>query len=80
MGINIGKNKDTPVEQGKEDYLICMDKIYPYAGYIAINISSPNTPGLRSLQYGEALDDLLAAIKINKLSYINAIISMFPLR
>ncbi len=63
LGINIGKNKDTPVEQGKDDYLICMDKIYPYAGYIAINISSPNTPGLRSLQYGEALDDLLAAIK-----------------
>lgn len=63
LGINIGKNKDTPVEQGKDDYLTCMDKIYPYAGYIAINISSPNTPGLRSLQYGEALDDLLAAIK-----------------
>lgn len=63
LGINIGKNKDTPVELGKEDYLICMDKIYPYAGYIAINISSPNTPGLRSLQYGEALDDLLSAVK-----------------
>jgi dihydroorotate dehydrogenase len=66
LGINIGKNKDTPVEQGKDDYLICMDKIYPYAGYIAINISSPNTPGLRSLQYGEALDDLLGAIKIKQ--------------
>ena len=63
LGINIGKNKDTPVEQGKEDYLTCMDKIYAYAGYIAINISSPNTPGLRSLQYGEALDDLLGAVK-----------------
>ena len=63
LGINIGKNKDTPVEQGKDDYLVCMDKIYPYAGYIAINISSPNTPGLRTLQYGEALDDLLIAIK-----------------
>ncbi|EOK9633728.1 quinone-dependent dihydroorotate dehydrogenase [Escherichia coli] len=63
LGINIGKNKYTPVEQGKDDYLICMDKIYPYAGYIAINISSPNTPGLRTLQYGEALDDLLIAIK-----------------
>nr|WP_024967640.1 quinone-dependent dihydroorotate dehydrogenase [Pantoea sp. IMH] len=63
LGINIGKNKDTPVEQGKEDYLTCMDKIYAYAGYIAVNISSPNTPGLRSLQYGEALDDLLTAIK-----------------
>ncbi|MCL2900015.1 quinone-dependent dihydroorotate dehydrogenase [Brenneria tiliae] len=70
LGINIGKNKDTPVEQGKEDYLICMDKIYPYAGYIAINISSPNTPGLRSLQYGEALDDLLLAIK-NKQAELN---------
>lgn len=63
LGINIGKNKDTPVEAGKEDYLTCMDKIYPYAGYIAINISSPNTPGLRTLQYGEALDDLLIAVK-----------------
>ncbi len=66
LGINIGKNKDTPVEQGKDDYLICMEKVYPYAGYIAINISSPNTPGLRTLQYGEALDDLLAAIKIKQ--------------
>ncbi|ELY5803571.1 quinone-dependent dihydroorotate dehydrogenase [Cronobacter sakazakii] len=63
LGINIGKNKDTPVEQGKDDYLICMEKVFPYAGYIAINISSPNTPGLRSLQYGDALDDLLVAIK-----------------
>ncbi|WP_411755379.1 quinone-dependent dihydroorotate dehydrogenase [Serratia sp. (in: enterobacteria)] len=71
LGINIGKNKDTPVEQGKDDYLICMDKVYPYAGYIAINISSPNTPGLRSLQYGEALDDLLAAIK-NKQAQLQA--------
>lgn len=67
IGINIGKNKDTPVENGKDDYLICMEKVYPYAGYIAINISSPNTPGLRTLQYGEALDDLLAAIKNKQL-------------
>src|SRR5471030_1572713 len=50
-----------------DDYLTCRDKIYPYAGYIAVNISSPNTPGLRSLQYGEALDDLLAAIKNKQL-------------
>ncbi|PHM29411.1 quinone-dependent dihydroorotate dehydrogenase [Xenorhabdus budapestensis] len=63
IGINIGKNKDTPVENGKDDYLICMDKVYSHAGYITINISSPNTPGLRTLQYGEALDDLLSAIK-----------------
>lgn len=63
IGINIGKNKDTPLEQGKDDYLICMDKVYEHAGYIAVNISSPNTPGLRSLQYGEALDDLLSSLK-----------------
>ncbi|OSM99474.1 quinone-dependent dihydroorotate dehydrogenase [Lonsdalea populi] len=63
LGINIGKNKDTPVENGKDDYLVCMEKTYAHAGYIAINISSPNTPGLRTLQYGEALDDLLQAVK-----------------
>jgi dihydroorotate dehydrogenase len=67
LGINIGKNKDTPVEQGKDDYLICMEKVYSYAGYIAVNISSPNTPGLRTLQYGEALDDLLTAIKTKQI-------------
>ncbi|GAA4492930.1 quinone-dependent dihydroorotate dehydrogenase [Pseudaeromonas paramecii] len=66
LGINIGKNKDTPIEQGKDDYLICMDKVYAYAGYIAINISSPNTPDLRKLQYGEALDELLSALKIRQ--------------
>lgn len=63
LGINIGKNHDTPLEKSKEDYLTCMDKIYPYAGYITINISSPNTKGLRSLQYGELLDHLLVSIK-----------------
>ncbi|SHO56448.1 Dihydroorotate dehydrogenase (quinone) [Vibrio quintilis] len=63
IGINIGKNKDTPIEKGHEDYLTCMDKAYSSAGYIAVNISSPNTPGLRSLQYGEALDDLLSQLK-----------------
>lgn len=67
LGINIGKNKDTPLENGKDDYLICMDKVYPYAGYIAVNISSPNTPGLRQLQYGAALDELLVALKNRQL-------------
>lgn len=71
LGINIGKNKDTPVEHGKDDYLICMEKVYAWAGYIAVNISSPNTPGLRTLQYGEALDDLLSAIK-NKQNELQA--------
>ena len=63
LGINIGKNKDTPIENGKDDYLICMDKVYAYAGYIAVNISSPNTPNLRQLQYGDAFDDLLNSLK-----------------
>jgi dihydroorotate dehydrogenase len=63
IGINIGKNKDTPIENGADDYLICMEKVYQHAGYIAVNISSPNTPGLRSLQYGDALDELLAVLK-----------------
>lgn len=63
VGVNIGKNRDTPVEQGKDDYLICMEKVYQYADYIAVNISSPNTPGLRTLQYGDLLDDLLGSLK-----------------
>ncbi|RLV60040.1 quinone-dependent dihydroorotate dehydrogenase [Parashewanella curva] len=63
VGVNIGKNKDTPVENGKDDYLICMEKVYPYASYITVNISSPNTPDLRSLQFGELLDDLLISLK-----------------
>jgi len=63
VGVNIGKNKDTPVELGKDDYLICMEKVYQYAAYITVNISSPNTPGLRSLQYGDLLDDLLGSLK-----------------
>ena len=63
LGINIGKNFDTPVENGKDDYLLCMDKVYGDASYITVNISSPNTPGLRTLQYGEALDDLLGSLK-----------------
>ncbi|MFC0308363.1 quinone-dependent dihydroorotate dehydrogenase [Gallibacterium trehalosifermentans] len=63
LGINIGKNTFTPVEKGKEDYLLCLEKVYPYADYITVNISSPNSPGLRQLQYGELLEDLLSGIK-----------------
>ncbi len=63
VGINIGKNKVTPEENAKDDYVFCMRKVYDVASYIAINISSPNTPGLRSLQYGDALNELLAEIK-----------------
>ncbi|MCW9014445.1 MAG: quinone-dependent dihydroorotate dehydrogenase [Gammaproteobacteria bacterium] len=63
LGINIGKNKDTPADKAVDDYLICLEKVYPYADYITVNISSPNTPGLRDLQFGEALNELLAALK-----------------
>lgn len=63
LGINIGKNKDTPEENAKDDYIHCMRKVYDFASYITINISSPNTPGLRSLQYGDALNELLSALK-----------------
>jgi len=63
LGINIGKNKDTPEEQALQDYLICLRKVYNYASYITVNISSPNTPGLRNLQHGQALDELLIGLK-----------------
>ena len=63
LGINIGKNKDTPEENALDDYLICLNKVYQYASYVTVNISSPNTPGLRNLQYGEALDNLLVGLK-----------------
>jgi dihydroorotate dehydrogenase len=59
VGINVGKNKTTPNEQALEDYLACIDALHPYADYLVVNISSPNTPGLRLLQEREALDRLL---------------------
>lgn len=64
LGINIGKNFDTPVDKAVDDYLIGMEKVYPHADYITVNISSPNTPGLRDLQFGESLDKLLARLKV----------------
>lgn len=63
LGINIGKNKDTPAEQAVDDYLLCMRKVYPHASYITVNLSSPNTPGLRDLQFGEPLRRLLGQLK-----------------
>ena len=63
IGINIGKNLSTAVEDANGDYLHCLRKVYPHAGYIAVNLSSPNTPGLRKLQYGEALKSLLGCLK-----------------
>lgn len=63
LGINIGKNASTPVEHAVDDYLICLDKVYAHADYVTINISSPNTQGLRSLQNEEALERLLHTLK-----------------
>ncbi|ACL30164.1 quinone-dependent dihydroorotate dehydrogenase [Buchnera aphidicola str. APS (Acyrthosiphon pisum)] len=63
IGVNIGKNKSTSLENSVDDYLICIEKIYCYAGYIAINISSPNTTNLRNLQYGILFKKLLYKIK-----------------
>jgi len=63
IGINIGKNFSTPVEQANDDYIACMNAVYAHASYITVNVSSPNTPGLRSLQFGDALNELLNAIK-----------------
>lgn len=63
LGINIGKNKVTPNENAVDDYLHCMDKVYPLASYITVNLSSPNTPGLRDLQFGEPLRHLLEQLK-----------------
>jgi dihydroorotate dehydrogenase len=66
LGINIGKNKDTPVERALDDYLECLRKVYLHAGYVAVNISSPNTPGLRSLQSGDHLETLLLGLRAER--------------
>ncbi len=63
LGINIGKNADTPIERADEDYLYCLEKVYAYASYITINISSPNTLNLRQLQNETALDSLLKKLR-----------------
>lgn len=63
LGINLGKNKDTPNEAALDDYRVGLQKAWAHADYLAINISSPNTAGLRDLQHGAALRDLLAGIK-----------------
>lgn len=67
LGINIGKNFDTPVEKAADDYQLCMQAVYEYADYITVNISSPNTPGLRDLQFGESLKSLLETVKAEQL-------------
>ncbi len=63
VGVNIGKNYSTPLERAQDDYLFCLRELYAFADYIVVNLSSPNTPGLRALQFGEDLDTLLSALK-----------------
>ncbi|HJV74055.1 MAG TPA: quinone-dependent dihydroorotate dehydrogenase [Noviherbaspirillum sp.] len=63
LGLNIGKNASTPIERAADDYLHCLEKVYPYASYVTVNISSPNTKNLRQLQGGSELDGLLSALK-----------------
>ncbi len=63
LGLNIGKNADTPIERAAEDYVHCLQKVYPYASYVTVNISSPNTKNLRQLQGASALDALLLQLK-----------------
>jgi dihydroorotate dehydrogenase len=63
IGINIGKNRDTSLEHAVDDYINALEAVYPYADYVTVNISSPNTPGLRDLQHGEELNRLLQTLK-----------------
>lgn len=63
LGINIGKNASTPLDEAHSDYLHCLERVYPHADYVTINISSPNTQGLRDLQHGERLARLLTTLK-----------------
>jgi len=65
-GVNIGKNKDTPNENAADDYEICLDKLYPHVDYVSLNVSSPNTEGLRNLQEAEPLAALLSRIRAKR--------------
>jgi dihydroorotate dehydrogenase len=62
LGINIGKNFDTPIERAADDYLACLEQVHPYASYVTVNISSPNTRNLRQLQQADELGELLGKL------------------
>ena len=79
LGINIGKNATTPVEDAVSDYLVCLEKVYNYASYITVNISSPNTKNLRSLQSGHALTELLETLKKRQLELAEDLQHYVPL-
>ncbi len=79
LGINIGKNFDTPNEKAVDDYLIGLEKVYPHADYITINISSPNTKNLRDLQDAEQLDALLGALNNRRIELTDEFDKRVPL-
>lgn len=85
LGVSIGKNETTPLDQAVNDYLVCMEKVYPYADYIAVNVSCPNTPDLTKLQAMEPLLNLLRPLKkkqaeLNKTSgrYVPMVVKISP--
>ncbi len=81
VGVNIGKNRDTPLENAVDDYLIGFKKVAPYASYVTINISSPNTMGLRDLQHGDFLQNLLRKLKeeqAKQTKYVPLIVKIAP--
>lgn len=81
LGVNIGKGRDTPLENALNDYLHCFQRVAPYASYVTVNLSSPNTPGLRNLQHGEVLTNLLRALKeeqAKQKKYIPLVVKISP--
>ena len=79
LGINIGKNKTTSQQQAVDDYLTCLNGVYGLADYVTINLSSPNTPGLRDLQLGDALNNLLVALSEGRAKLADATGKLLPL-
>jgi dihydroorotate dehydrogenase len=67
LGLNIGKNAATPIARATDDYLACLERVYPLASYVTVNVSSPNTRNLRQLQGGDELDSMLAALRERQL-------------
>ncbi len=79
LGVNLGKNRDTPIENAAEDYIHSFRLVAPYASYITINISSPNTPALRNLQHGDLLRDLLRFLKKEQAQFFESSKKYLPL-
>lgn len=79
IGINIGKNRQTPVEQALDDYLLALDAVYPIADYVVVNLSSPNTPGLRDLQAAAQLQALIRPLKVRQAELADSLGRYVPL-